>query len=426
VTGLGPLALATGVFVATLALVLIKPRGVHEAWWAVLGAVVALGLGLVRGPDVVDVWAISHEAMLFLLGLLVLSKLVEKSGFFSWAAVHAARRAGGDGRVLFRNVFLLGALITALLSLDTTALLLTPLVLAFVQRLRLVARPFVLLCALVANTGSLILPVSNLTNLVFVGSFGLHFGPYAAWMFAPQIVALAVTYALARRALGAELPERFDAELLGAPGEAIAHEGFFRATCAALVAVLAGYFLAPLVHLPAYAWTLVVSAALLAHGARVGRVKLADLRAISWGVFPFALGLFVVVRSFDGAGLARLIAGGLDRLPASPLVRTLAAAVGAAAASNVMNNLPAALLARSILVEAHASPAEIYGALIGVDVGPNLLAFASLATMLVLGVAREQGEPVSARDLLRVGLWVTPAALLASALVLALEMTLVR
>ena len=111
--------------------------------------------------------------LLFLLALLLLSDLLRASGFFEWAAIHAARAARGDGRALYRNVFLLGALITAFLSLDTTAVILTPIVLSFVQRLRLPSRPFLLACAFVANTGSLLLPVSNLTNLLFVSAFHL-------------------------------------------------------------------------------------------------------------------------------------------------------------------------------------------------------------------------------------------------------------
>ena len=91
--------------------------------------------------------------------MLLLSALVEASGFFEWAAVHAARRARGDGRALYRNVFLLGAAITVALSLDTTAVMLTPLVLAFVAAPRLPPRaPTCIACAFVANTASLLLP----------------------------------------------------------------------------------------------------------------------------------------------------------------------------------------------------------------------------------------------------------------------------
>src|SRR5262245_22267627 len=125
-------SLTLGIFAATIALVIVKPRGKSEALWTVGGALAMLALGLCSPRDVIEVTLAGKGALLFLLALLLLSALVEASGFFEWAAIHAARRAGGDGRALYRNVFLLGAAVTIALSLDTTAVMLTPLVLAFV------------------------------------------------------------------------------------------------------------------------------------------------------------------------------------------------------------------------------------------------------------------------------------------------------
>src|SRR4051812_16275889 len=193
-----------------LALVIKRPRGVHEAVWTTGGAGLLLALGLISPAAAVAAVAAGREALLFLLALLVLSALVEKSGFFEWAAIYAARLARGDGRALYRNVFVLGTLITAVLSLDTTAVILTPLVLAFVQRLRLPPRPYLFACAFVANNASLLLPVSNLTNLIFAGTFRFSFLHFAARMLAPQLVALVVNYALFRFLFAGELPASFD------------------------------------------------------------------------------------------------------------------------------------------------------------------------------------------------------------------------
>lgn len=111
--------------------------------WTTVGAAVVLALGLIAPADARGAGTAAKGALLFLFALLVLSALLEKSGFFEWAAIHAARLAKGNARALYRDVFVLGALITAALSLDTTAVILTPRVLAFVQRLRLPARPYV-------------------------------------------------------------------------------------------------------------------------------------------------------------------------------------------------------------------------------------------------------------------------------------------
>ena len=230
--GLPRIWLRSAVFVATLVLVIKRPRGLPEAVWTSAGAVLVLAFGLIAPTDALDAVTAAKGALLFLLALLLLSALVKKSGFFEWAAIHAARLAKGDGRALYRNVFVLGALITAALSLDTTAVILTPLVLAFVQRLRLPARPYVFACAFVANNASLFLPVSNLTNLLFAGTFRFSFLHFAARMIVPQIVALLVNYAIFRCLFATELPASFDATLLPEPASVVPHRGFFRAAAA--------------------------------------------------------------------------------------------------------------------------------------------------------------------------------------------------
>ena len=121
-------------------------------------------LGLVSPREAIDATLAGKNALLFLLPLLVLSLLVSKSGFFEWAAIRCARVAKGNAHSLYRNAFVLGAIVTAILSLDTTAVMLTPVMLAIVKRLKIPAAPYVVLCAFVANVGSLVLPISNLTQ----------------------------------------------------------------------------------------------------------------------------------------------------------------------------------------------------------------------------------------------------------------------
>lgn len=423
---LAHVALTVLVFVATLALVLKRPRGTHEALWTTLGALAMLVLGLVSPRDVVSVAESGKEALLFLLALLLLSALLEKSGFFEWAAVHAARAARGDGRALYRNVFILGALITAALSLDTTAVILTPLVLAFVRRLRLPARPYVFACAFIANTASLPLPVSNLTNLLFASTFHFSFHAYAARMILPQLVALAANYALFRRAFRDELPPRFDPAELPDPESVVPHRGYFRAATAALGVVLIGYFVAPHYGVTPYAIAFALAAPLFVYAFASKQASLALFRELSWGVFPFVLGLFVVVRAVDKLGLTEIAAAWLTHTHLAAPLDVLVPAGATAVASNLINNLPAALLARGVLTAAHAPDPSVYGALLGANIGPNITIFGSLATILVLSEARKKGEDLGGMDILRVGIVVTPLVLLAASLVLSATYALVR
>ena len=412
------LRLTLAVAALTLLLVLTRPRGWHEAWWTVGGGALMLALRLETPAQAWQVMRTGQDALLFLLALLLLSALLERSGFFDWSSIQAVRLARGDGRRLYRNVFVLGALITASLSLDTTAVILTPVVLAFVARLKLPARPYIFACAFVANVASLTLPVSNLTNLLFTGAFGLPFGGFALRMLLPQGAALLTNYALFRWCFRGDLPEKFSGDDLPDPQTVVPDVGYFRAAVAVLGLVLVGYFAAPFAHLPPYAVGFAGCLALAVWGVRARQVDGTLLREVSWPVFPFVVGLFVVIGGVENLGLTGPMAGWLLRLDTHPLAGMAAMAGGAGLASNVVNNIPAALLARSVLQQSHAHAPLVYAALLGTNIGPNLTLSGSLATLLVLTSARKKGEDIRALDFFKVGLLVTPLTLLTAVLAL--------
>lgn len=418
--------LTLAVFAVTLFWILTRPRGLHEAWGAAGGAFLMLALRLETPAQAWRVTQTGQDALLFLLSLLLLSALLERSGFFEWAAVEAARRAAGDGQRLYRNVFLLGALITAALSLDTTAVILTPVVLAFVSRLKLPARPYLLACAFVANAASLPLPVSNLTNLLLAGAFHLSFAGFFLRMLLPQCVALLLLYFLFRQLFRRELPPQFSDADLPQPQSVVPDASYFRASVGILCLVLAGYFAAPFVHLPPYAVGFAGCVGLMSWGIRTRRVGWGLVREISWPVFPFVVGLFIVIGGVENLGLTAPLAHCLALLQAHSLWGMLAVAGGAGAASNIVNNLPAALLARSVLVQAHAGAPLIYASLLGTNIGPNITLSGSLATLLVREAARKKGEDIMAKDFFAIGLCVTPLVLLAATLTLWLTFLLVR
>ena len=193
----------------------------------------------------------------------------------------------GNGIALFRNVFLLGALVTALLSLDTTAVILTPIALSFVARLKLSPRPFLVACAFVANAGSLLLPVSNLTNLLFVHAFHWSFGAFALRMVLPQAAALLAGYGAFRWLFRRELPSRFDPNELPEPKEALPDIPYFRGAVVVLIAVLVGYFVGSLRQIPPYQVGLCGCAALSFWAMIRGQWKPHKLaQEISWSLFP--------------------------------------------------------------------------------------------------------------------------------------------
>jgi arsenical pump membrane protein len=408
------------VFAAMLVLVIVRPRRWNEAWWTALGAAAMLILGLVPPHQAIGAILAGKNALLFLLSLLALSLLVGKSGFFDWAAIRCARVAKGNARALYRNAFVLGAIVTAILSLDTTAVMLTPVVLAVVKRLKLPAAPYIVLCALVANVGSLALPISNLTNILFADAFHLTFAAFASRMIAPQFVGLAAAYALLRWHFRRELPAGFDGESLPEAADPVPNRTYFRVCVAVLAVVLVGYFLAPLAGLEPYVIAFAGSGVLAIAGAATGRVRLRAMGELSWDLFPFVAGLFVAVQALDNLGIVGVSSGWLGSMRPGPPEKLLAAAGAAAFASNIMNNLPAALIARSVLLNSHAHTGTILAALVGADAGPIVAPFGSLATMLVLALARRDGTEVRTGDLVIFGLWAAPVIVVAAPLTLAL------
>lgn len=393
---------------------LARPRGLQEAWAAVLGGGLMLLLGLESWRQAWHTTVQGLDVLLFLLALMLFSSLLDRSGFFEWAAIQAARAAHGSGKALYRNVFLLGAVITAFLSLDTTAIILTPIVLAFVVRLKLQAKPFLLACVFVANTGSLLLPVSNLTNLLFQSAFHLSFGAFALRMALPQIAALAVNYFLFRWRFRGDLPSSFPLEDLPEPSSVIPDRPYFVGSLAILGCVLIGYFVGALNSIPPYIVALLGCFLLGAWGLVRRQIRWDIFREVSWTLFPFVIGLFVVIQGVENLGLAQAAAHTLATAGRNELVQMIALAFGAGIGSNIVNNIPMALLSIAVLQHSPASSAAPYAALLGCDLGPNLTIAGSLATMLVISSARRKGEEISAWQFLQAGLWTMPALLLAA------------
>jgi len=425
-TGTIRVAATLSVFAAMLVLMIVRPRRWNEAWWTMLAAAAMLLLGLVSPHDALGAVLAGKNTLLFLLSLLALSLLVGKSGFFDWAAIRCAMVARGNAHDLYRNAFIAGAIVTAILSLDTTAVMLTPVMLALVKRLKVPTAPYVLLCAFVANVGSLLLPISNLTNLLFANAFRQTFAAFAARMIVPQLVALATTYAILRWNFRRDLPTTFNTEQLPEPASVVPNRPYFLLCVTVLVAVLIGYFLAPLIGLEPYVFAFAASALLAITGIVKGRVHIRFLKELSWDLFPFVIGLFIAVQGIENLGIVAASSAWLSEMSAGSPQNLLAASAATAFASNIVNNLPAALIARSVLLRSHAQMATVLSALIGANVGPMITPFGSLATMLVLNFARRNGEEVSTSKLVILGLWAVPVILILTTLGLALTFAIVR
>jgi len=413
--------LGGAVFVLTLVLVVVRPRGVSEAWFAAAGGLAMVLLGLVTPGGAVAALVANVPLFGFFLGLMLIAALADEAGFFAWVAQLAVERAGGSPRRLLVNVFVVGALITAFLTNDATALVLTPVVHILVARLRLPAAPFVFACTFVADAASFLLPVSNPVNLIVLGGSGSALGPFLRFLLLPSLLVLAWNLGFFliffRRSLGGTL----DPSLLPAIG---ADPRYLRAVSVALGAIALGYVAATTSGVSVPVVSLAGAALLAFLASAFGRLRPRRLaRGVSWSLFPFVGGMVLVVQGVERLGLGPLVAGWVFELSSgSTLAGVVAVVMGVALGANLINNVPMALVAASALANLPAGAANAaalgHAAVLGADLGPNVSVVGSLATMLWLLMLRRRGLAISSLDYLRFGILVTPPALLLGALAL--------
>jgi arsenical pump membrane protein len=402
------------IVVGTVALILIRPRGLNEAWAAAFGAVLMLLTGGLPLENVPGLLRETADVLVFLAAMMILTVIAEHAGVFDVAAEWCARIARGSGVGLFVIVFLLGGLVTAFLSLDVTVIVLTPIVYAITIRRRLDPLPFMFGCTFVANTASLVFPMSNLTNLLVYSQLDLTFQGFVRAMWLPNLVALVTNLAVFLWMFGERIPRRFRTD---ASADLPQADWWLKTAAIVLAGTLLGLVLFGLGQLPLAVPAAVGALALITVGSVSGRHRALEVAGhVSWPVLAFVVGMLIIVRGLEAQWL-----GGLDlRLGSSPAGALTSAVVTTAIGSNVVNNVPMALLSIPVVDRAPAGVRELtaYATLLGCNIGPTMTTYGSLATMLWLTSVRKRGIHISTRRYLRVGLVTAPLVLLTSTLAL--------
>jgi arsenical pump membrane protein len=403
------------VSLASIALMLVRPRGLGEYIWAGSGALLLLALRLVSPATALGAVREGFDVYLFLAGMMILAELAREEGVFDWVAEIAVGHARGSASRLFFWVYVSGVVVTALLSNDATAVVLTPAVLAAVRRARVDSRPHLLACALVANAASFLLPISNPANLVVFASHLPALGAWLRTLLLPSLVSIAVTFFvlrwLSRRRLAQPVAPAGQMRHLTRAGR-FAFAGILFAAGGMLVASGFGISLG----WPTFAAAL---AAMILVGSQDRSAPLTALRHASWSILPLVAALFVLVAALNQAGMMQGAQAALAWMDHEPhQAAKFAGAFAVALLSNVMNNLPVGLAAGSALRLAGHTGLLARAVLVGVDLGPNLSVTGSLATILWLIALRREQEEITARQFLKVGLIAMPAALALTLLVL--------
>jgi arsenical pump membrane protein len=339
----------------------------------------------------------------FLAAVLVIANLCADEGLFAAAGAAVARACRGSAIRLLAGVFVAASVTTAVLSLDATVVLLTPVVFATAARLGARSRPHVYACTHLANSASLLLPVSNLTNLLAFAASGVTFVHFAALMALPWVLVIGVEFVAFRwffRAdLDAPIPPLSDDEPVPVP----------RFTVVVLAATLAGFVGTSFADVNP-AWAALGGALLLAVRALLRR------RATPAGLVAAASPLFLIFVLALGVVVEAVLVNGLHRglgtvLPGgSSLPALLAVAAVAAVLANVINNLPA-VLAMLPIVAVGGGPGPVLAVLLGVNLGPNLTYVGSLATLLWRRIAREHDADPALGQFTRLGAVTVPTTL---------------
>lgn len=417
-TGVAAEVVAVLLLAAVLAFAMIQPRGLSEATVAVPAAGISVALGIISTADAVTQLRQLGATVGFLAAVLVLAYLADAEGTFRWLGDRLISSSRGHPGRLLAVVFGAAAVTTAVLSLDATVVLLTPVVFGTAARLGLRAKPHVYACTHLANSASTLLPVSNLTNLLAFGASGLSFLGFTALMAAPWLASLAAEFLAFRWFFAADLASSAEPTVPSVTQDAP------RFALAVLALTLAGFAASSFTGIPpvivAGAGAAVLAAKAMIRG-QVGPWRLVREASPLFCLFVLALGVVVAGVTAHGLGAAL---GSV--LPSAPTLPGLLVVAGLAAAlSNVVNNLPATLMLLGSLGPA-PHPGLVLAALLGVNIGPNLTYVGSLATLLWRRVLAGGDAAPTLREFLRLGVITVPAGLAVATVALWLALTVGR
>ena len=403
------LALALLVLAGTLATAVTRPPYLPEAVAAAGGAVLLVAVAVIGLSEARDALSDLGPTVGFLAALLLIADGCRREGLFDVLGAVMARGSRGSPERLLAFVFAIAAGVTAVLSLDATVLLLTPIVFATAARIRTSPRPHVYACSHLANSASLLLPVSNLTNLLAFHASGLAFVRFAGLMALPTIAAIGIEWIVLTRFFAVELRRPRHA------GSPPTRPHLPRFALAVLALTLAGFGFSSALGIDPV-WVAAAGAVAMTVPALARRIAtpLQLARAAEPGFLVFVLGLGVIVHAASDRGLASAVRAVLPAGGSLPELFGVAAV--SAILANLVNNLPATLML--IPVTAAAGHGAVLATLVGVNVGPNLTYVGSLATLLWRRVLRAEDTDVELGEFLRLGALTVPATLVAATVLL--------
>jgi len=415
--------LASTLFLVTLTFIIWQPKGLQIGTTAVIGAIVALLVGVVDFQDVITVTDIVWDATLAFIGIIILSMVLDEIGFFEWAAIKMAKLSGGSGNKMFVYILLLGAVVAAFFANDGAALILTPILLAKMKYLKMKPLPifaFLMAGGFIGDSASNPLVISNLTNIVTAGYFEIGFVEYAKNMFLPNLLSIFASIVVLWVYFRKDIPFRVDVSELPEAASVIKNQSMFKLSWFFLALLMVGYLVGDYLKLPISVFALGGALIFLAIANYYKAVKpMETLKAAPWQVVWFSVGLYIVVYGLKNAGLTDVVASWITVLQAQgDVVAIIGTGFLAGALSSVMNNMPTIMIMDIAIDQVGyvGNEALVYANILGSNLGPKMTPIGSLATLLWLHVLAQKGVKIGWGEYMKVGLVITPPVLLVALL----------
>jgi len=415
--------LASTLFLITLIFVIWQPKGLQIGTTAVIGAVIAVIIGVVSTDDVITVIDIVWDATLAFIGIIILSMVLDEIGFFEWAAIKMAKLSGGSGNKMFVYILILGALVAAFFANDGAALILTPILLAKMKYLKmkpLAIFAFLMAGGFIGDSASNPLVISNLTNIVTAGYFDIGFVEYAKNMFLPNLLSIVASIAILWVYFRKDIPLSVDVSELPEAESVIKNMTMFKISWFFLGLLMIGYLIGDHYKLPVSIFALGGALVFLAIANHYKAVKpIMTIKAAPWQVVWFSIGLYVVVYGLKNAGLTDVIASWIEALShQGEAVAIIGTGFLSGIISAVMNNMPTIMIMDIAIdkVGYVGNEALVYANILGANLGPKMTPIGSLATLLWLHVLAQKGVKIGWSEYMKVGMLITPPVLLVALL----------
>ncbi len=415
--------LASSLFLLTLTFVIWQPKGLQIGTSAVIGAIMALIIGVVSLQDVVTVIDIVWDATLAFIGIIILSMVLDEIGFFEWAAIKMAKLSNGSGNKMFVYILLLGALVAAFFANDGAALILTPILLAKMKYLKmkpLAIFAFLMAGGFIGDAASNPLVISNLTNIVTAGYFDIGFVEYMKNMFLPNLLSIFASIVILWIYFRKDIPLTVDVTQLPEASSVIKNHTMFKLSWWFLALLMVGYFIGDYYDLPISVFALggaLVFLAIAAHHKAVKPMK--TIKEAPWQVVWFSIGLYVVVYGLKNAGLTDVIASWIMALQSQgEAIAIIGTGFISGVISSVMSNMPTIMIMDIAIdkVGYVGNESLVYANILGSNLGPKMTPIGSLATLLWLHVLAQKGVKIGWGEYMKVGLVITPPVLLVALL----------